>query len=70
MPASNRLMNNRELQREQDYDLDELPERVQTNIMLLNSEQNVNDSLMKVVDDGMGGFYFLSARHAKRSSFG
>ncbi|XP_017467368.1 PREDICTED: uncharacterized protein LOC108359826 [Rhagoletis zephyria] len=65
MPAPNRSLHdafNRELQREQDYDQDELAERVRTNVTLLNAEQkNVYDSLMKVVDDGTGGIYFLDA---------
>jgi len=42
--------------------LDELAERVRTNVPLLNAEQkNVYNSLMKIVDDGMGGIYFLDA---------
>ena len=64
MPVPNRSMQafNRELQREQDYDQDELAERVQRNVPLLNTEQkNVYDLLMKVVDDGTGGIYFLDA---------
>lgn len=65
MPAPNRSMHdafNRELQREQDYDRDEQAERVGTNVPLLNAEQKkVYDSLMKVVDDGTGGIYFLDA---------
>jgi hypothetical protein len=39
-------------------------------VPLLNAEQqNVYDSLMKVVDDGTGGIYFLDAPggQAKRS---
>jgi len=45
-----------------DFDRDELAERVQTNVSLLNVEQNnVYDSLMKVVDDGTGGIYFIDA---------
>lgn len=65
MPAPNLSMHdsfNRELQREQDYDRDELAERVRTNVSLLNANQkNVYDSLMKIVDDGTGGIYFLDA---------
>lgn len=50
------------MQREKDYDQDELAERVRTNVPLLNAEQkNVYDSLMKIVDDGTGGIYFLDA---------
>ncbi|KAF0714841.1 ATP-dependent DNA helicase PIF1-like [Aphis craccivora] len=37
-------------------------ERVRKNVPLLNAEQkNVYDPLMKVVDDGTGGIYFLNA---------
>ncbi|KAE9524425.1 hypothetical protein AGLY_015146 [Aphis glycines] len=65
MPAPNRSRHtafNLELQREKNYDLDEQAERVQKNVPLLNAEQkNVYDSLMKVVDDGTGGIYFLDA---------
>jgi hypothetical protein len=63
MPASNCSTHdvfNRELQREKDYDRDELVERVRTNVPLLNFEQkNVYDSLMKVVDDGTEGINFI-----------
>lgn len=65
MPAPNRSMHdafNCELQQEQDYDRDEQAERVRKNMRLLNCEQkNVYDSLIKVVDDGTGGIYFLDA---------
>ncbi|XP_073844099.1 uncharacterized protein, partial [Musca autumnalis] len=65
LPAPNRSIHdafNSELQREKAYDRDELAERVRTNVPLLNPEQmNVYDSLMKVVDDGTGGIYFLDA---------
>ncbi|XP_060864364.1 uncharacterized protein LOC132940673 [Metopolophium dirhodum] len=65
MPAPNRSRHaafNLELQREKNYDLDEQAEIVRKNVPLLNSEQkNVYDSLMKVVDDGTGGIYFLDA---------
>lgn len=65
MPAPIRSMHdafNRELQREQDYDPNELAERVRSNVPLLNAEQKiVYDSLMQVVDDETGGIYFLDA---------
>ncbi|KAE9524087.1 hypothetical protein AGLY_015452 [Aphis glycines] len=65
LPAPNRSRHaafNLELQREKNYDLDEQAERVRKNVPLLNAEQkNVYDSLMKVVDDGTGGIYFLDA---------
>ncbi|XP_067635181.1 uncharacterized protein [Eurosta solidaginis] len=58
MPAPNRSIKdafNRELQREQDYDRDELAERVRTNVQLLNAEQkNVYDSLMSKSDGKPG----------------
>lgn len=53
-----------ELQQEKDYDLDKLADRFRTNLPLLNAEQkNVYDSLMKVVDDGIG---MLLAEQEKR----
>jgi len=56
MPAPNSSTHdafNCELQREKDYDRNELAERVRTNVQLLNAEQkNVYDSPIKVVDDG------------------
>ncbi|CAI6370278.1 unnamed protein product [Macrosiphum euphorbiae] len=65
MPAPNRSRHdafNLELQREKNYDIDEQAKRVRKNVPLLNSEQKtVYDSLMKVVDDGTGGIYFLDA---------
>ncbi|XP_061392257.1 uncharacterized protein LOC133327727, partial [Musca vetustissima] len=65
MPAPNRSMHdafNRELQRENNYDRDEMAERIQRNVPLLNVEQkNVYDSLIKVIDEGTGGIYFLDA---------
>ncbi|CAB3258294.1 unnamed protein product [Arctia plantaginis] len=63
MPAPNREMNdafNRELEREREYQ--ELDLVVQTNVPLLNSQQKeVYDTLMKAIDDGNGGLYFLDA---------
>ncbi|CAB3247106.1 unnamed protein product [Arctia plantaginis] len=65
MPAPNREMNdafNRELEREREYDHQELDLVVQTNVPLLNSQQKeVYDTLMKAIDDGNGGLYFLDA---------
>ncbi|CAB3230310.1 unnamed protein product [Arctia plantaginis] len=65
MPAPNREMNdafNRELEREREYDQQELDLVVQTNVPLLNSQQKeVYDTLMKAIDDGNGGLYFLDA---------
>lgn len=65
MPAPNREMNdafNRELEREREYDHQELDLVVQTNVPLLNSQQKeVYDTSMKAIDDGNGGLYFLDA---------
>lgn len=65
MPAPNREMNdafNRELEREREYDHQELVLEVQTNVPLLNPRQReVYDTLMKAIDDGNGGLYFLDA---------
>ncbi|KAF0712672.1 ATP-dependent DNA helicase [Aphis craccivora] len=65
MPAPNRSTHaafNLELQREKNYDRDERVKRVRKNVPLLNAEQkNVYNSLMKVVDHGTGGIYFLDA---------
>ncbi|XP_073821521.1 uncharacterized protein [Musca autumnalis] len=73
LPAPNRSIHdtfNSELQREKAYDRDELAERVRTNVPLLNPEQkNVYDSLMKVVDDGTGGIYFLDAPGGTSKTF-
>ncbi|XP_008182252.1 uncharacterized protein LOC103309183 [Acyrthosiphon pisum] len=73
MPAPNRSTHaafNFELQREKNYDRDEQAERVRKNVPLLNAEQkNVYDSLMKVVDDGTGGIYFLDTPGATGKTF-
>lgn len=65
MPAPNREMNdafNRELEREREYDHQELYLVVQTNVLLFHSQQKeVYDTLMRVIDDGNGGLYFLDA---------
>lgn len=65
MPALNREMNdafNRELEREREYDHQELDLVDQTNVHLLNSQQKeVYDTLMKAIDGGNGDLYFLDA---------
>ncbi|GBP92749.1 ATP-dependent DNA helicase pif1 [Eumeta japonica] len=65
MQAPNREMNdafNRELEREREYDHQELDLVVQTNVPLLNSQQKeVYDTLMKAIDDENRGLYFLDA---------
>ncbi|XP_026463605.1 uncharacterized protein LOC113380822 [Ctenocephalides felis] len=65
MPAPCREMNdtfNRELEREREYDHQELDLVVQTNVPLLNCQQKeVYDTLMKAIDDENGGLYFLDA---------
>lgn len=65
MPAPYREMNdafNRELEPEREYDYQELDLVVQTNVTLLKYPQKeVYDILMKAIDDGNGGFYFLDA---------
>ncbi|GFY56789.1 ATP-dependent DNA helicase, partial [Trichonephila inaurata madagascariensis] len=62
MPAPNREMNDafsRELEREREYDHQELDLVV---LPLLNSQQKeVYNTLMKVIDDENGGLYFLDA---------
>ncbi|CAB3248844.1 unnamed protein product [Arctia plantaginis] len=65
MPAPNREMNdafNPELEWEREYDQQELDLVVQTNVPLLNTQQKeVYDTLIKAIDDGNGGLYFLDA---------
>ncbi|XP_055604727.1 uncharacterized protein LOC129752961 [Uranotaenia lowii] len=65
MPAPNRTMHdafNREIEREQAYDQDALAQVVQTNIPLLNHQQkDVYDTLMRAIDDGNGGIFFIDA---------
>lgn len=65
MPAPNRPIHdafNRELQRERDYDLNAINDAVRVNVHNLNAQQkNVYDTLMKAVNDGNGGFFFLDA---------
>lgn len=65
MTAPNRPMHdafNQELKREKQYDCDALKESVRTNVPLLNRQQkHAYDTLMKVVNDGTGGMFFLDA---------
>jgi hypothetical protein len=65
MPAPNRQSRdvlNRELDRERAYNTITLQQQVQTNVPLLNEQQkNAYDLLMKAVDDGNGGLFFLDA---------
>ena len=65
MTAPNRSMHdafNQELQREKLFDLDALRESVRIYVPLLNQQQKyVFGTLMKVVNDRTGGFYFLDA---------
>lgn len=65
MPAPNRQTRdvlNRELERERAYDTTTLQQQVQTNVPLLNEQQkSAYDQLMKAVDDGNGGLFFLDA---------
>ncbi|GBP13165.1 hypothetical protein EVAR_93125_1 [Eumeta japonica] len=73
MPASDRGMNdafNRELERERDHDRHELSQSVQTNVPLLNPQQKeVYEILMKVVDEGNGGLFFLDTPGATGNTF-
>ncbi|GBP75981.1 ATP-dependent DNA helicase pif1 [Eumeta japonica] len=53
---------NVELRRETQYDSEALKETVLRNVPLLNEQQKyAYDTLMKVVNDGTGGFFFLDA---------
>ncbi|CAH2268488.1 jg16918 [Pararge aegeria aegeria] len=65
MPAPYREMNdafNRELEREREYDHQELDLVVQTYVPLLNYQQKeVYDTSMKAIDDENGGINFLDA---------
>ncbi|XP_055614537.1 uncharacterized protein LOC129760881, partial [Uranotaenia lowii] len=65
MPAPNRTMHdafNREIERERAYEQDALAQVVQTNIPLLNHQQkDVYDTLMRAIDDGNGGIFFIDA---------
>lgn len=65
MPAPNRAAHdlfNLDLQREQQYDCNELQTFVNTNVPKLNRDQkNVYDIIMQAVNDNLGGLYFLDA---------
>ena len=65
MKTPNREMNdalNREFEWESEYDHKELDLIVRMNEPLLNHQQKeVYDTLMKAIDDGNGGLYFLDA---------
>ncbi|XP_062525428.1 uncharacterized protein LOC134198655 [Bombyx mori] len=65
MTAPNRPMHDsfdQELRREAQYDSETLREMVDRTVPLLNQQQKyAYDTLMKVVNDGSGGFYFLDA---------
>lgn len=65
MPAPNRPMHDlfdRELQREQEYNCNDLRSFVQSNIVKLNPQQKiVYDQIMQAVSDNNAGFYFLDA---------
>lgn len=55
-------MLDRELQREQQYDCNELRAFIQANITKLNIQQkNAYDNIIRAVDNNAGGFYFLDA---------
>jgi len=52
----------RELQREQQYDINELQTFVNLNVPKLNDHQkNVYDTVMQAVQNEAGGLYFLNA---------
>lgn len=65
MTTPNRQMHdtfNYELRRETQYDSDALRETIQRNVPLLNQQQKyAYDTLMKVVNNGTGGIFFLDA---------
>ncbi|XP_055542911.1 uncharacterized protein LOC129728491 [Wyeomyia smithii] len=65
MAAPNRAMHdalNRELEREREYDIDALNQEVRTKIPLLtNQQKDVYDTLLKAVDEGNEGIYFIDA---------
>jgi Superfamily II helicase len=73
MPAPDRGMNdafNRELQREREFDWHGLDQSVQTNVPLLNPQQEaLYDTLIKAIDDGNGGFLFLDAPSGTGKTF-
>lgn len=65
MMSPNRSMHdvfNLELQRERQYDINELNAFIQLNLPKLNVQQKfVYDSIMTADNNGTGGFYFLDA---------
>lgn len=53
---------NQELSRETQYDTETLREIVHRNFPILNPQQKYTyDTLIKVINDGTGGLYFLDA---------
>ena len=61
---------NQQLIRETQYDSEALRETVQRNVPLLNQEQKyAYDTLMKVVNDGTGGNFFLDAPDGTGKTF-
>ncbi|XP_015189716.1 PREDICTED: uncharacterized protein LOC107073545 [Polistes dominula] len=65
MQNANRHMHdalNHELQREQQYDIEALPETVRTNVPQLNQQQRIAyNTLIEAVNSGSGGIYVLDA---------
>ncbi|KAF2898048.1 hypothetical protein ILUMI_08127 [Ignelater luminosus] len=65
MSAPNRPMNdafNREFERERQYDTTALSESVQSKVPLLNQKQKTAyDTIIKAVNDGNGGIFFIDA---------
>ncbi|GBP46322.1 hypothetical protein EVAR_39699_1 [Eumeta japonica] len=63
MTTSNRPIHdafNQLLRRETQYDSEVLKETLQRNVALLNQQKNACDTLMKVVNDGTGGFVLVA----------
>jgi hypothetical protein len=73
MTAPNRYMHdalNHELRREQQYDTGSLAETVCTNVPQLNPQQRIAyDTLIKDVNSGSGGIYFIDAPRGTRKTF-
>lgn len=65
LTAPNRLVNNInniEIQREQNFDINYLNEYLQEHLQKMNQQQNhVYDTILSAVKDQRGGFYFLDA---------
>ncbi|XP_043259365.1 uncharacterized protein LOC122403185 [Colletes gigas] len=65
IPAPNRSIHdafNQEIEREREYDRDALSRMVCDNVPLLNPEQKiVYETLMKAIDNGNGGIFFIDA---------